>query len=165
MTLPGDLDQPQPPTNIENLWTKFYHLQILLCPILSIILVVLILAYPSKITPNEFIIYSLLFSSVGAILRKYLCQYFNQPKFAYGTFISNLLAIIVLISLKSYTDTGSSVIRGLMTGFCGCLSTVSSMIKDVVNFYTKTSKLSGVIYILTTLVSAGLISYFWLRYA
>lgn len=77
---------------------------------------------------------------VGAIIRWQLARFNARfPVFPIGTFAANILACIILgidilifgrqsTSLSSY---GSAVITGIESGFCGCLSTLSTFVVEL----------------------------------
>lgn len=89
--------------------------------------------------------FPLVFSPPGCLLRYYLSQYLNGrvPAFPLGTFVANIFGTIVLgmaWDLQHATGIGAgpgagaagcSVLEGVMEGFCGCLTTVSTWVLEL----------------------------------
>lgn len=88
----------------------------------------------------------LVFSPPGALLRFYLSKYLNPrlPPFPMGTFTANIIGTVVqatcyvLQHSDSVVTKGESVdadactvLEGLMQGFCGCLTTVSTWVAEL----------------------------------
>lgn len=105
--------------------------------------------------------YALVLSQFGALLRWQLCDKLNRKEFCYGTVLSNTIAVLALTMSSRYADTSSFWIYGLNSGFCACLSTVSSMVKDSVSIYENLKvgnrKVMSVVYSGTTFGVAVLI--------
>lgn len=89
--------------------------------------------------------FPLVFSPPGCLLRFYLSQYLNGrlPAFPLGTFVANIFGTIVLgmaWDLQHATGIGAgaganpascAVLEGVMEGFCGCLTTVSTWVLEL----------------------------------
>ncbi|KAK9464729.1 CrcB-like protein-domain-containing protein [Lipomyces arxii] len=79
------------------------------------------------------VLFGLVFGPVGTISRWLLSRYLNTrvPGFLMGTFAANILGTM-LIGVFSIAQqrtngvTGCNVLQGLMDGYCGCLTTVST---------------------------------------
>lgn len=90
--------------------------------------------------------FALVFAPPGAILRFYLSKHLNAciPAFPLGTFIANIFGTIIEgmcmdlqhLSMFMARVTGSSVtpcaaLEGVMSGFCGCTTTVSTWVAEL----------------------------------
>jgi fluoride exporter len=87
----------------------------------------------------------LVFSPPGCLLRFYLSKYLNGKvaTFPLGTFVANIFATVFLgmaWDLQHATGIGAgngasaaacSVLQGIIEGFCGCLSTVSTWVLEL----------------------------------
>ncbi|KAH7067687.1 CrcB-like protein-domain-containing protein [Paraphoma chrysanthemicola] len=91
-------------------------------------------------------LFACVFAPVGCLLRYYLSLHLNpiHPSFPLGTFTVNIFGTVVLGMaydlqrvplLASGTSGGSivgcQVLQGVMDGFCGCLTTVSTWISEL----------------------------------
>ena len=81
--------------------------------------------------------FPLVFAPAGCLLRFYLSKHMNAlvPSFPLGTFAANIFGTIVLgmawdlqhaRSIGASSHVSCSVLQGIMEGFCGCLTTVST---------------------------------------
>uniref|UniRef100_A0A060TAZ2 ARAD1D23958p n=1 Tax=Blastobotrys adeninivorans TaxID=409370 RepID=A0A060TAZ2_BLAAD len=124
----------------------------------------------------------ILFAPFGVYARHYLCRYLNRrsKKFLIGTFLSNVCATIIL-SLLLILQTGQSphssvaivtsplccqIINGLIEGFCGNFSTISSFVSELVDvLYPANALVYGTTTILTSYASMVLIygTYTWVH--
>lgn len=84
------------------------------------------------------------FAPVGAVPRFLLCLVFNnQPQyknFPLGTLVSNVLGVLIAMLMYRglYNATPSQWgYEAALTGICGALSTVSSFVSEVVEFYRR----------------------------
>ena len=86
----------------------------------------------------------LVFSPLGCLLRYYLSKHLNSriPAFPLGTFVANITGTMVLgmswdlqhapgIGAGPGVAAGCSVLQGVMEGFCGCLTTVSTWVLEL----------------------------------
>lgn len=81
------------------------------------------------------------FGIAGSLFRYTLESNFNEkyPNFPLGTFVANsfgsyLLALLTLLSkfIVSYHNINAqSILFGLSTGFCGCLTTISGFVNQI----------------------------------
>jgi fluoride exporter len=83
--------------------------------------------------------YALVFAPLGCFVRYYASKYLNPrlPSFPLGTFAVNVLGTIILgmcFDLQ-HSLTGDimscRVLQGVMEGFCGCLTTVSTWVAEL----------------------------------
>lgn len=104
----------------------------------------------------------LVFAPPGCLLRFYVSKHLNGiiPAFPLGTFVVNMLGTAVLgmaFDLQHAGTVGASsanacaVLQGIMEGFCGCLTTVSTWVAELNGL----RRLHGWIYGLTS-AGAGL---------
>lgn len=89
--------------------------------------------------------FPLIFSPLGCLLRFYLSKHLNAriPSFPLGTFVANMCGTIVLgmaWDLQHATGIGASpgasanacsILEGIIEGFCGCLTTVSTWVLEL----------------------------------
>ncbi|KPI38433.1 uncharacterized protein AB675_12045 [Cyphellophora attinorum] len=89
--------------------------------------------------------FPLIFSPLGCLSRYYLSKYLNAriPSFPLGTFVANIAGTIVLgmaWDLQHATGIGASpgasingcaILEGIIEGFCGCLTTVSTWVLEL----------------------------------
>lgn len=99
--------------------------------------------------------FSCVFAPVGALTRWYLSFYNGRlPHFPIGTFIANIFATAVLAALSlvqsgvNIIPIACDVVNGLITGYCGCLSTISTFMVEL----TSLGRKHGYIYGLTSIV-------------
>jgi len=143
--------------------------------LLVLIGVFLILVFESE--SHRSIWFSCLFAPIGALIRWYLAQYNqNFPRFPIFTFGVNLVGTLILGGLyvlvnekdlfNKDASLGAQFVAAAGTGFCGCLTTVSTLVKE----YRAHNKLDGYI---NVVISFGmsqimLIStfgvFFWAKY-
>ena len=84
----------------------------------------------------------LVFAPLGCLLRFYLSKHMNAivPSFPLGTFAANIFGTAVLgmaFDLQHARNIGAlesnacAVLQGVMEGFCGCLTTVSTWVAEL----------------------------------
>jgi len=92
------------------------------------------------------------------------------PQFPLGTFVSNLLATALLgsFSLSSSaaihpSSLSCQALIGLSDGFCGCLSTVSTFIAEILSLRKKFSYIYGITTVVAGQITLVLIIgvYYW----
>ena len=89
-------------------------------------------------------VFPLVFAPLGCLLRFYASKYLNAriPAFPLGTFACNIFGTAVLgmawdlqhargIGAGSGVTNACSVLQGVMEGFCGCLTTVSTWVLEL----------------------------------
>lgn len=120
--------------------------------------------------------FPLIFSPPGCLLRYYLSKYLNSriPSFPLGTFVANIFGTMVLgmaWDLQHASGIGAapnasvnacSVLEGIIEGFCGCLTTVSTWVLELdalrrrhAWFYGLTSVLVGLASMIVIMGSMG----------
>ncbi|KAI5810990.1 CrcB-like protein-domain-containing protein [Peziza echinospora] len=95
-------------------------------------------------------LFACVFSPVGALLRFWISRHGNpvDKRFPVGTFIVNMLGTAVLagVTVGQYGHywpgarhgiVGCQVLKGIGDGFCGCLTTVSTWIAEIVGLKLK----------------------------
>lgn len=116
------------------------------------------------------------FSPVGCMLRFYLSRHLNGrlPSFPLGTFVANILGTAILgmaydlqhargIAASPDGSPGAcSVLQGVIEGFCGCLTTVSTWVLELDGlrrrhawFYGLTSVVVGLALLVVIMGSMG----------
>ena len=86
--------------------------------------------------------FPLVFAPIGCLLRFYLSKHLNaiQPSFPLGTFTANVVGTVVLgmawdlqhaSSIGATSHISCSVLEGIIEGFCGCLTTVSTWVLEL----------------------------------
>ena len=102
-------------------------------------------------------LFSVVFAPPGCLLRFYASKYLNDriPSFPLGTFVVNILGTVVLGACfdlqrfpSSSADANESVVacqilEGLMEGFCGCLTTVSTWVAELNGLHRRHAYLYG----------------------
>jgi len=84
------------------------------------------------------LVYALIFAPVGTFMRRWMSALnrINQ-KFPLGTLLVNIIgsAVLVLLFLipgvTAVSNTHCYILAGLMTGFCGCFTTVSTWVVEL----------------------------------
>lgn len=92
------------------------------------------------------VVFALVFAPLGCLLRFYASRELNGlvPSFPLGTFAVNMLGTAILgmcydiqhvgVGIMGMTGggrVGCQVLQGLMDGFCGCLTTVSTWVAEI----------------------------------
>lgn len=92
--------------------------------------------------PLTYLIYSVIFSPFGSLTRYFLSVVFNgKYPIPVGTLIANLFGSLLyfgLMTIKIYVQIRSflveQILLGLLQGYCGCLTTVSTLIAELESF-------------------------------
>eukprot|EP00038_Savillea_parva_P010560 m.191152 g.191152 ORF g.191152 m.191152 type:complete len:465 (-) comp18257_c0_seq1:157-1551(-) len=153
-----EFDAPKPPLRPMNLWDVKV---ITLC---VVIMVILISVNFGVGTSRHETGYTILFAPFGVLLRYALSRRYNQGGwFPWGTFAANMLAtfitsITIIYASHNYgnhTDNERNAIAGVISGFCGCLSTVSTWVFELRTLSTEPTR--PIRYALASIVSAQMI--------
>lgn len=110
-------------------------------------------AFPPHQVWRGRVTYALLFAPLGCILRFYVSKYLNPriPSFPLGTFAVNIFGTMILgicFDLQ-YSSSGAGnmmacrVLEGVMQGFCGCATTVSTWVAELNELKRKNSYIYG----------------------
>ncbi|CAG8017357.1 unnamed protein product [Penicillium olsonii] len=106
------------------------------------------------------VLFSLVFAPIGCLARFFLSLKLNAriPSFPLGTFVANVAGTMVLgmayslqhasISVSSLgggSVNGCQVLQGIMDGFCGCLTTVSTWVLELSGLRRRHAYLYGLI--------------------
>ena len=86
--------------------------------------------------------FPLVFAPLGCLLRFYASRHMNaiMPSFPLGTFVANIFGTMVLgmswdlqhaRSIGAASHLSCAVLQGIMEGFCGCLTTVSTWVLEL----------------------------------
>ena len=101
---------------------------------------------------------------VGGLARYFISTWLPaSPDFPWGTFLVNYLGIFCLVYLVKgylvYKRTSKGLILALGTGFCGGLTTFSSLMLDAVKLLDAERYLSLIIYLLLSIGGGLLLAY------
>ena len=84
------------------------------------------------------VMFALILAPAGTWIRFYLSQInASFPRFPFGTFAANMIGTAVLASCLALQRSGSrgelqcQVLQGIDDGFCGCLTTVSTLVIEI----------------------------------
>ncbi|KAF5667673.1 Camphor resistance [Fusarium denticulatum] len=119
--------------------------------------VIILLVLPPRNNWRGQILFSLAFAPAGCILRFYLSIHLNNKTSAFplGTFAANMIGTLLLSSIwdiqRSSVGGGRlscQAQQGIIDGFCGCLTTVSTWINELCAL----RRIHAYIYALATLV-------------
>ena len=101
----------------------------------------------------------------GGLVRYFLSsQLPASPEFPWGTLIVNYLGIFCLVYLVKgylvYKGSSKGLVLALGTGFCGGLTTFSSLLLDAVKLLDTGRYLSLVLYLILSIGGGLLLAYF-----
>ena len=101
----------------------------------------------------------------GGLVRYFLSsQLPASPDFPWGTLLVNYLGIFCLVYLVKgylvYKGSSKGLVLALSTGFCGGLTTFSSLLLDAVKLLDTERYLSLVMYLLLSIGGGLLLAYF-----
>ncbi|MCJ1354918.1 MAG: hypothetical protein MMC33_004908 [Icmadophila ericetorum] len=99
----------------------------------------LIAIFPTVNAWRGEVIFALVFAPLGCLSRFYISIFLNAriPSFPLGTFTVNILGTLCLGMFYDLQHApvggvaGCQVLQGLMDGFCGCLTTVSTWVAEL----------------------------------
>lgn len=144
LKLPKDVHLNNEETNMNNASKSTWHLRqdydililwtVIFCVMYGICI-------PCSFLINDYLWEGILLSPFGALSRWYLGKVFNKSNhdtIPFGTFIANICGSVlftILYVLSAEKDDilwryWESAFAGLLTGFCGCLTTVSSFVHE-----------------------------------
>jgi CrcB protein len=102
---------------------------------------ILLCIFPSQSNWQPRVTFALVFAPIGCLTRFYASKYLNArtPSFPLGTFFVNIFGTCVLgmcYDLQHARSIGGSyiacsVLEGVIQGFCGCVTTVSTWVVEV----------------------------------
>ncbi len=123
---------------------------------------VLLTAFPPHQYWRGRVTYALVLAPLGCLLRFYVSKHLNPrvSSFPLGTFVVNILGTIILgmsfdlqHSMTIARDVMSChVLQGVMDGFCGCATTVSTWVAELNGLERKHSYLYGSVSIIVALL-------------
>ncbi|RKF44298.1 Fluoride export protein 1 [Golovinomyces cichoracearum] len=143
--------------------------------IIIIVLVIYSHVLDTESTVNMYgpLLFSLVLAPLGCFIRYYVSLYLNSRiiSFPLGTFAVNVAGTVILgISYDLQHVTlwgilGCQILQGLQSGFCGCLTTVSSLIAELNSLPRKHAYIYGAVSILVSLCLLIIImgSLLWLK--
>lgn len=102
---------------------------------------------------------------LGGLVRYFVSsQLLASPNFPWGTLLVNYLGIFCLVYLVKgylvYKGSSKGLVLALSTGFCGGLTTFSSLLLDAVKLLDTERYLSLVMYLLLSIGGGLLLAYF-----
>ena len=102
---------------------------------------------------------------LGGLVRYFLSiQLPTSPDFPWGTLLVNYLGIFCLVYLVKgylvYKGSSKGLVLALGTGFCGGLTTFSSLLLDAVKLLDTGRYLSLVLYLILSIGGGLLLAYF-----
>ena len=151
---------------------RFRIIEILTFVILWLMTTAIVVTIPLFIYQRYDFTFSFILASMGTYIRWHLAPWNNALRhFKLGTFIANILGTLILgtasvLEDRYNKDIGRVVqglIFGVITGFCGCLSTVSTFTVEL----TSLSCVDSYVYGLVSLVIAQIVllvirgTYWW----
>lgn len=103
--------------------------------------------------------FALVFAPLGVLTRFYLAIQLNGKisAFPVGTFVANIFASVVVATVWDLSHAaiggviGCQILQGIDSGFCGCLSTVSTWAAELTSLERKHSYFYGSVSVLTSL--------------
>jgi fluoride exporter len=114
---------------------------------------VLLSAFPPDVAWRGRVTYALLFAPLGCLARFYVSKHLNPriSSFPLGTFAANVFGTIVLgvcfdlqhSSLGAGDMMSCRILEGVMEGFCGCVTTVSTWVAELNELSKKHSYIYG----------------------
>jgi len=118
--------------------------------LIAVLMIAAVICVSLLVHTERVVIFTLIFAPPGTLIRRWL-SYLNKkyPKFPIGTFIANifgaaLYTILYLLPGAIYIDYYQcNIIGGLLDGFCGCLTTISTWIVEVSFMKTHNSYMYG----------------------
>ena len=101
---------------------------------------------------------------LGGLVRYFVSsQLLASPEFPWGTLLVNYLGIFCLVYLVKgyllYKESSKGLVLALGTGFCGGLTTFSSLMLDAVKLLDTERYLSLVMYLLLSIGGGLLLAY------
>ena len=105
------------------------------------------------------IVYLAIACGFGALVRYFFSRYNQAFKLPLGTLIANLLGCFLIGLFYNHVES-KEVYAILATGFCGGLTTFSSLMLDAVKLLDTGRYLSLVLYLLLSIGGGLLLAYF-----
>ncbi|KIW97376.1 uncharacterized protein Z519_02768 [Cladophialophora bantiana CBS 173.52] len=112
---------------------------------------ILLAIWPPKDAWRGQVIFSLIFAPVGCLFRFYLSKHLNRriPSFPVGTFLANIsgtaaLGVCFIVQRFGHRSVLScQVLNGIMDGFSGCATTVSTWVGELETLRRKHAHIYG----------------------
>ena len=104
-------------------------------------------------------VYLAIACGLGAIVRYFFSRYNQASKLPLGTLIANLLGCFLIGLFYNHVES-KEVYAILATGFCGGLTTFSSLMLDAVKLLDTGRYLSLVLYLLLSIGGGLLLAYY-----
>ncbi|GES95880.1 CrcB-like protein-domain-containing protein [Rhizophagus clarus] len=105
---------------------------------IGVVSIVLVVTLSSTVQVNRSVLFAVVFAPIGALTRWYLSKYNAMKKsFPWGTFAANMsgsviIGILFLLSNGiASSNISCEIIKGLIDGFCGCLTTISTFATEI----------------------------------
>ena len=124
-------------------------LLIMICGFSSLIVLIVLL---TMINIQKEYIFAMIFAPIGSVIR-WQCGKFNRNKFMFpvGTLLVNVTGTLIIglfYLLPKLNDPSTfvcSIIVGLINGFCGCLTTISTWVVEITGMTKKNGYVYGLI--------------------
>jgi len=106
------------------------------------------------------VLFAIVFAPMGCLARFYLSIKLNglQPSFPLGTFAANIIGTIILgiawdvqHSVHGNSRISCQALQGVMDGFCGCLTTVSTWVAELGSLRRRHAYVYGMVTLVTSL--------------
>ncbi|RDW63471.1 hypothetical protein BP6252_11016 [Coleophoma cylindrospora] len=135
----AELFQPYSPSLSFHFTHNFINPFIVFLGIVTWIIVVVLAIFPPHPEWRGIGLFALVFAPLGCLTRFYVSLYLNPwfAKFPFGTFAVNIIGTAILgVAFTVQHSANSSVIgcqvsQGIMDGFCGALTTISTWIVEL----------------------------------
>lgn len=130
---------PYTPTLSYTFTRQFLDRFVVILALGSWTTVTILAIFPPNPNWRGIALFALVFAPLGCLARFYASMYLNSyfPQFPLGTFFVNILGTAILGMAFDFQHSATAsviscqVFQGLMDGFCGCLTTISTWIVEL----------------------------------
>jgi len=148
----GSLTANNPPKRNLTTLTRFVDPLMVFLAIICWLIVIFIGIFATETPWRGEVVFALIFAPLGTLLRFYISSRLNSciSTFPLGTFTANILGIAVLAMCydlqHAYSHVGilgCQFLQGVMDGFCGCLTTVSTWVLEIKGLHRRHAYIYG----------------------